>query len=126
MSDDRIVYRYSRAQAIADGVLVDVTAAAQEAGISLPAVVTRGVWDYCIAWPADDPRQDETGRLRAVLTAASTTAIQFPTEDRASFTVPVVPRGSDHPAALDQALWVHVGPGDHGEPVLTIMLPFED
>lgn len=35
-----LIYRYSREQAIADGVLIDVTGLAREAGINNPVVIT--------------------------------------------------------------------------------------
>lgn len=39
---------YTREQAIEDGVLVDVTEMAQEAGIVFPVAVTRRLWDEYI------------------------------------------------------------------------------
>ena len=38
--DWNVVYSYSRAQAIADGVLVDITDAARVAGFKVPTVLT--------------------------------------------------------------------------------------
>ena len=37
---------YTRAQAIADGILVDVSETAREAGFNIPVALTRTVWDY--------------------------------------------------------------------------------
>ena len=39
-----VIYAYTRKQAIADGVQIDVTKTAQEAGIKFPAFITRGVF----------------------------------------------------------------------------------
>jgi hypothetical protein len=47
--DADLVHRYTRADAIRDGVLVDVSAAAREAGIRYPVVLTRAVWERCLA-----------------------------------------------------------------------------
>ena len=47
----RIVYAYSRAQAVADGVQVEVTKTAHEAGIRFPVFITRGVFESCVAVP---------------------------------------------------------------------------
>ena len=45
MIDEKdLLYAYTRAQALADGVLVDVTTTAQEAGIKYPVALTRAVW----------------------------------------------------------------------------------
>ena len=39
-----VIYAYTRKQAVADGVQVDVTKTAQEAGINFPVFITRGVF----------------------------------------------------------------------------------
>ena len=46
-----VIYAYTRKQAIADGVQIDVTKTAQEAGIKFPVFITRGVFDAYIAVP---------------------------------------------------------------------------
>ena len=58
-----IIYAYTRAQAVADGVQVDVTKTAQEAGIKYPMFLTRAVFDAYVAVPPDVTGQDEAGRL---------------------------------------------------------------
>ena len=58
-----VVYAYSRAQAVADGVQVEVTKVAQEAGIRFPVFLTRGVYDAYVTVPPDVFGQDEAGRL---------------------------------------------------------------
>ena len=58
-----VIYAYTRAQAIADGVQVDVTKTAQEAGIKYPLFLTRAVFDKYVAVPPDVTGQDEAGRL---------------------------------------------------------------
>ena len=42
---------YTRAQAIEDGILVDVSKTAREAGFTIPVAVTRTVWNRLIALP---------------------------------------------------------------------------
>ena len=59
---DRI-HRYTRADAIRDGVLIDVSAVAREAGIRYPVALTRAVWERCLAVPPGVLCQDEAGRL---------------------------------------------------------------
>lgn len=39
-----VIHSYSRAQAIEDGVLVDVSSMAKEAGFIWPVAVTAAVW----------------------------------------------------------------------------------
>ena len=58
-----VIYSYTRAQAIADGVQVEVTKTAQEAGIKYPLYLTRAVFDKYVAVPPDVTGQDEAGRL---------------------------------------------------------------
>lgn len=133
MTDDffgPIIHRYTRGQALADGVLVDVTEMAHEAGLRWPTAVTQAVWMYLIEWPADDGRQDQAGRLWDVVWMAAHAIRTAPPGreplTRLDFTVSVVPRGSGDFKALPQGLYMVCGPGDEGEPVLTILLPNED
>ena len=53
-----LISTYTRAQALDDGVLVDVSAIAAEAGFKWPAAMTRAAWEDCVAWgEADSKRQ---------------------------------------------------------------------
>jgi len=58
-----VIYAYTRSQAVADGVQVDATATAQEAGIKFPVFLTRAVFDQYVAVPEGVTGQDEAGRL---------------------------------------------------------------
>ena len=63
-----LISEYSRAQALDDGVLVDVSTTAREAGIRFPMALTRAVWESCVEVPRNAkgqpvPCQDEQGRL---------------------------------------------------------------
>jgi hypothetical protein len=120
------IYSYTRAQAIEDGVLVDVTEAAREVGFRHHTVVTRGVWAECVALTeaARKAGNDERGRLNNVLWMASCTAqgkLGKREGDRMYFDVRVV---TDKPEVV--SLWAVCGPGDTPEPVITIMLVGED
>lgn len=59
----KVIYAYTRAQAVADGVQVEVTKTAQEAGIKFPVFLTRAVFDSYVAVPEGITGQDEAGRL---------------------------------------------------------------
>src|SRR5690606_16136022 len=52
-NDRMAIYSYSRQQAIDDGVLVDITEMAQEAGFRFPVAVTRTVWETITPSPTD-------------------------------------------------------------------------
>ncbi|MGW1037297.1 DUF6573 family protein [Streptomyces antibioticus] len=133
MPDRRqIIHHYSRAQALADGVLIAADAsAAQEAGFRVPVALTSAVWEDCVAWSeADSDRQvpqDESGRLWDVL-FMSRSAIRRGGRggDRVTVDLRRVPRdGRSHEARRVQLLCA-IARGDHGEPVITIMQPGED
>jgi hypothetical protein len=65
--NDQIISRYTRAQAIEDGVLVDVTEQAKETGMLLPTVITDHVHSVLEAIPESSAGQDYRGRLHDVL-----------------------------------------------------------
>ena len=113
---------YTRAQAIEDGVLVDVSSVAREAGIKYPTVVTRRLYDEYIA---PDPRavgQSASGRLWDVLWLLRCAAARS-NGDRIDFEVIFIMKATQKRTVRMYAL---CGPGDDGEPVITIMLPDED
>lgn len=63
-----IISTYSRAQAVEDGVLVDVSATMREAGITTKTALTRTVYEDCVAWTdADTQASDVPGRKRAAV-----------------------------------------------------------
>ena len=71
---------YTRAQAIEDGILVDVSETAREAGFKIPVAVTRAVWDSLVALPEGyQGFQDERGRLWDVSGWRATTRSAPPT-----------------------------------------------
>ena len=122
------IYTYTRAQAIEDGVLADITELAKEAGFKYHTVVTAGVYALCENI-ADKLKglQDVTGRLWDVLTMAKH-AIKTKTPDAANnlyFKV-FIENGERNPKLKYHDLYINCGAGDNYEPVLTIMLRGED
>jgi hypothetical protein len=63
----QVVYSYTRSQAIADGLQIEVTKVAEEAGIRFPVFLTRGVYDKYVTVPPGVTGQDEAGRLWDIL-----------------------------------------------------------
>jgi len=126
-----VISTYTRTQAIEDGVLIDAGAMAREAGFKWPVALTSAVWADCVAWTEDDSRQqiyqDESGRCWDVLYMASH-AIRTSKEsgDRLLFQLYRVPRNGQSMEAELITLRLIVGPGDAGEPVITILQPHED
>lgn len=131
--DAEVIHSYSRARAIADGVLVDVTPGAAEAGFKLPCAMTEAAWIDAVEWSEyDDARKGEgtgqsiVGRLWDVLYLAHLAARHGRGTDRLTFTVARIPREGATVTPEPMQLVLHIGPGDTAAPVLTIMLPGED
>jgi hypothetical protein len=124
-----IIHSYTRADAIADGVLIDVTNEAREAGFKVPVALTTEVWNDCVTWTTEDSKrqvlQDEAGRLWDVLWMAFVAARRANGE-RISFQLYRVPRGGRGCLPRLTTLQLHIGPGDELEPVITILLPGQD
>jgi len=123
-----VISEYSRAQAIEDGVLVDVSETAREAGIRFPVALTRAVWVSCVEVPTDAkgrpvPCQDERGRLWDVV-FMTRFAISLSPAGRTQIAVKLrVRQRAGHRLVTLKAV---CGPGDDAAPVITIMLPEED
>ena len=126
-----VISTYTRAQAIEDGVLIDAGAMAREAGFKWPVALTAAVWADCVAWTEDDSRQqvyqDESGRLWDLAYMAShAIRVSKRSGDRLLFQLYRVPRDGHSSEAVLVTLKLIVGPGDAGEPVVTILQPHED
>ena len=120
-----IISSYSRAQAIEDGELVDVTewASAEKGfhgGFSVPVAVTRSVWGTIEAIPRSLERvADVRGRAHDVLWMASLAARRNQGPD-AQFKLILPSKGT---RKRIRVLRVNIGPGDDAEPVVTIGFP---
>lgn len=120
-----VIYAYTRAQAIADGVLVDVTQTAKEAGIKIPTAVTSAVWEGYIV-PDERARklgQSEAGRLWDVLWMFYNAARKNPNVDQLLYQLYFIMKEKQRRLVTLKAV---IGPGDNGEAVLTIMCVDED
>lgn len=122
-----LIYAYSRAQALIDCVLVDVTEIAREAGFCFPVAITADL--HARLTPTDFEQalgQDYQGRLWDVLWLAAVTASQAPPGcDRSPFQVRLdehLPPSSELARSLLE-LWMVVGPDDNLDPVITIGFP---
>ena len=59
----KVLYAYTRKQALDDGEQIDVSVTAAEAGIRFPVFLTRAVWERYVRVPKGVQCQDERGRL---------------------------------------------------------------
>ena len=123
--DADLIHSYSRADALRDGVLIDVSTVAREAGIRYPVALTRAVWERCVAVPPGVACQDERGRLWDLLTMLHF-AIRRQGGGRVVFYRVHVRNDNRERTPPLVPLKAVCGPGDRGEPVLTVLLPDED
>ena len=118
-----IVYSYSRARAIRDSVLIDVTETAREAGLGYPTAITASVWADCVRVPEGVEGQDEAGRLWDILWMCRC-GILHSREVEAELLFQLHVR-NDNRRATVVTLKAVIGAGDELDPVITIMLPDE-
>ena len=134
-----VIYAYTRAQAIEDGVLIDVTETAREAGIKFPTALTSTIWSDYIAVPEELKNcQDEAGRLWDIVWMLSCAVRSGHIKGEiGTFEVIIAkPDKGDwrdnekaHDGNRDQrlvALKAVCGPSDDGSPCITIMRPSGD
>jgi hypothetical protein len=106
-------------------VLIDVSAFAREAGVRWPVALTAAAWAKCVAVPPGVACQDEAGRLSDVLHMLRWAAARSDGGPEVRFGVHVRADNRDRTPPLVR-LKALCGPGDQGEPVVTVMLPEED
>ncbi|OMH34808.1 DUF6573 family protein [Tersicoccus sp. Bi-70] len=112
-----IIHSYSRAHAIADGVLIDITEHAQRFGFAYPVAVTRAVWIGVIRETSGAAQELN---IRMLLNEAVDQARTGPRGDRRAFTYTKPATGETFPIVM------RCGPGDTPEPVITLMDPLDD
>ena len=126
------VYTYTRSQAVADGLQVEATKIAAEAGIRFPVFLTRAVYDNYVIVPPGVTGQDEAGRLWDIVWMTRFAIIRMrsgrnaPAESR-RLPVALYVRNDNKAARLIKLIAV-CGPLDidDPQPAITIMLPDED
>lgn len=128
LSDWNIIYAYTRAQAIADGVLIDVTDTAEAMGFKVPVAVTANLFDQFIQASEALIAEGQTteARLRDVLMLLLFKIKLRPNTDRIYYDVSFAMAPAERNISRTVKVLAVIGPGDSGEPVLTIMLPEDD
>lgn len=126
-----VISSYTRAQALADAVLIRAGIIDLERGFTGPVALTAAAWADCVAWSNADSRsqveQREADRLWVVLYCAAC-AVRLADRPVAQciYELNRIPRDGFSTRAAPTQLKLVIGPGDAGEPVMTIMLPEED
>ncbi len=121
-----VIYSYTRAQAVADGVQVEVTKIAAEAGICFPVFITRCVFERFVAVPERVTGQDEAGRLWDIVWMLRF-AIMRARPGVQRIPVALYVRNDNRRATLIKLI-ATCGPLDidDPQPSITVMLPDED
>lgn len=136
-ADAPVIFSYTRDEAIEDGVLVDLSEWAKETGFKIPVACTSEVWHSYITAPQGTRElgQSERGRAHDVLwmlfvaikrrasSQDSGNAGKAGTSEQLLYEVIFLQAPHRHETVNLKAI---CGPGDQGEPVLTIMMPHED
>jgi len=132
-----VVFSYTRAQALEDGVLVDLTEWAKETGFTIPVACTSAVWNGYVVPPEQTRKlgQSERGRghdlLWMLFVAIKRQSAhgrangngRVHTNDQLLYEVLFLQAPNKHETVKLKAI---CGAGDNGEPVMTIMMPDED
>jgi hypothetical protein len=137
-----VIFSYSRAQAIEEGVLIDLgtfsfrpsKTVLQEVGIKFPVAITSAAYAKAIGGVDEPlpPCQDLSGRMFDVVNMLSWAIRRGAGGDRLQYRVSVINWVYRQGARInatkreDVVLKAICGPGDDAEPVITIMLPDED
>lgn len=133
-----VVYSYTREQAIQDGVLIDVTETAKEAGIRFHTAITVAVLSEYVSVPEElEGMEDEQGRLWDILWMFSVAARRGEIQGNQGRFEVLVSKSLDaqwlqneqHHTGLQQrlvTLKAVCGPNGNGRPCITIMMPDED
>ncbi|MEV4741640.1 DUF6573 family protein [Streptomyces sp. NPDC049555] len=124
---DSVIHACTRADLVADGDLVEIPwIVSNSVGLKWPVAFTRAAWLTVMdgtgeeRWPeAADPLTETLlaeRATRALTAAVQTVATTASRASRIAFDVPL----------YGVTLHLHVGPGDDGAPVFTVLMPDED
>lgn len=122
-TDWEVIYTYSRADAINDGELIDLTEWASSekgfyGGFKVPVALTRALMETLKEFD-DDSGEDIRGRVNDVLwmAAAAARSEKNKDENAVAFRVLATDKTGKH---KELELFMMIGPGDTGEAVITI------
>jgi len=122
-----VIFSYTRSQAVADGVLVEVTKTANEAGIKFPVFITRGVFEKYVAVPPNITGQDEAGRLWDIVWMLRFAILRArPGVQRIPVVLYVRQSDTERPKLIKLIATCGALDIDDPQPAITIMLQDED
>jgi hypothetical protein len=113
-----LIFSYSRADAIRDGVLIDLSSRAKSLGYRIPVALTARLYEALTAGAKDEA--EKAARVDLLLIALRDSITENPgAGDRLDFVLKV-------PTLAPLNAWALCGPGDTPDPVLTVMRPHEN
>jgi len=120
----KTINQYTRAQALRDKLLIDVSKTAKEIRIDFPIAVTSGVWERHVKVPEGVKDQEEARRLWDILWLFRAETLRTrPKMEGHSYVFKVHVRNDNEEGTPPiVTLRGFCGPGDRGEPVMTIFL----
>lgn len=124
MDGFNVVSSYTREQAIDDGVLIDITELAKEAGFKIPVAVTNSLYEgYLKPTKAEEEfGQSLNGRIWDLLIVLYYSAKGNKDNNTLQLEVSILFENGRKDVGFKSI----IGLGNTAEPVLTIMLPHED
>ena len=111
-----VISSYSRAQAIEDGFLCDISPLAKDAGFKYPVAISSGI--HSIVNKAVKGGKDYKGVIWDILSVLLFKIKMSTGSDRINLTVKI--------GRANVQMYSVCSGGDNGEPVITVMLPNED
>lgn len=121
-----LIYSYTRKQAIEDGVLIDVSGQAKEVGFKVPTAVSDQLYHEYVVPSKEMERSGQSieGRLHDLLHLAAICARSRWDGSRVYFDV--LFQMEEGPKFEEVHVVAIIGPGDDGNPVMTICKPEDE
>lgn len=121
-----VIHSYTRKDAIEDGLLIDVSEMAKEAGISFPVAITASIQSLIDNKPDIEDVEGRTWDVIWMLRCAIVGAITSKKYGEDTVVYQLILNNPSKAIPTEISLKAQVHGGDNGEPVITVMLPEED
>jgi hypothetical protein len=112
----------ARAQAIAEGRLIDVSELARQIGFHVPVAITPAVWSICVSTTAENVTPNSNARLHDIL---SRLLMEAKAAENSSLLMINVTESGNSENCLTWQMQASCALGDDSEPEITIMLAEE-
>ncbi|MGN5650966.1 DUF6573 family protein [Bacillus sp. Brlt_9] len=116
------IHTYTRAEAIADGSLIDISNTAKEAGITIPIAITKRVFDFMVDNESEKDPKAMDWKTYDICSMLVYAAKRLPGNSEMLYPIVRICNGEESTVNLKATI---LG-GDNGEPVFTVSLPDED